>query len=312
MTRAGVIGAALLCASLAGGAVWLAWPTRPAVFRLRRLASSGSGRGGTSSRAGPGTSSRARPVLAGGRVGTAGGGPGGVPGRLQWRPQPELLVVAAGAGSTLVTGYLTPLLFSPIVALLVRRWRRGNALQRDAAIRRAQVRRFCVALSAELRAGRPPREAVAGAATVATGGSPGLAEVIRAASSGGELTDALRAAGAAPGAEGLRRVAACWLVAEHHGAGLAAAIDRLADGLHEEESQRQEVAAQLAGARATGRLLAVLPAFGLLLGSGLGAHPVRILLGTPYGLCCLLVGAALDVTGLIWTERLARAAEGGP
>jgi tight adherence protein B len=43
---------------------------------------------------------------------------------------------------------------------------------------------------------------------------------------------------------------------------------------------------------------------------GLGANPVPILLGTPYGLGCLLLGCLLDGAGLVWTERLARTAEG--
>jgi len=292
------VRASLTCAALAGSAVWLLGSSRPAGSRLSRV------------RRWPQSPPYA--VI------------------MQFRLVVHSLpVVAVGAAVTLITGYVVPLLVSPGVAALVWRWRRLAERRREAELRRADVRRFCVSLSAELRAGRPPREAAARAAGAGPAGGeralPGLASVGRAATSegdligalrarltqGADLTGALRAAGAQPGAEALRRVAACWQVAEHRGAGLADAIDRLVDGLHQEHSQRQEVAAQLSGARATALLLAALPAVGLLLGIGLGAHPLEVLLGTSYGLGCLLLGGALDVAGLVWMQRLVHAAEGG-
>ena len=44
---------------------------------------------------------------------------------------------------------------------------------------------------------------------------------------------------------------------------------------------------------------------GIALGSGLDAHPLDVLFGTPVGAWCLLAGTALAVAGLLWVERLA-------
>jgi tight adherence protein B len=45
--------------------------------------------------------------------------------------------------------------------------------------------------------------------------------------------------------------------------------------------------------------------FGLMLGAGLGGHPVALLVSTPLGTALLLAGAALALTGTVWVERLA-------
>ncbi|MBW8482913.1 type II secretion system F family protein [Actinomadura sp. PM05-2] len=112
-----------------------------------------------------------------------------------------------------------------------------------------------------------------------------------------------------PGAEGLRLLAACWQVCAERGGALATVLEGLATALRAEEAQRQEVATQLAGPRATARMVALLPLMGLGLGAALGAHPLAFLLGTPPGWGCLVAGTALDLAGLLWTRRLARNAE---
>lgn len=72
------------------------------------------------------------------------------------------------------------------------------------------------------------------------------------------------------------------------------------------ENARQ---AALAGPRATARLLAWLPAVGLLLGAALGARPWDHLLGGAAGTASGLVGLALLVAGRRWTAREIRTAE---
>jgi tight adherence protein B len=68
---------------------------------------------------------------------------------------------------------------------------------------------------------------------------------------------------------------------------------------------RRQVDAQLAGARATGRLLAGLPVLGLGLGVAIGGSPGDFLLHTPVGAICLSVAVALDIAGLAWMDRIA-------
>ena len=75
------------------------------------------------------------------------------------------------------------------------------------------------------------------------------------------------------------------------GGGLAAAVARLAAAARADEEQvRRELAAQLAGPRATAALLARLPLAGVAIGAALGADPVGFLLGGRPGRPCLLAG----------------------
>ena len=181
----------------------------------------------------------------------------------------------------------------------VRRWRSRHAARK----RRGEVVELCQALAAELEAGAPPRVAlVAAAEGLATFDQ--LATV--AESTYGDVSTVLTSLARAPGCEGLARVAACWRLCERSGVGLSVAVGRRADALRDDEQVRRETAAQVAGPRATGVMLALLPLFGLGMGSALGAAPLRLLFHTPAGL--LLVGSAavLEVLGLVWMSRITR------
>jgi len=101
-------------------------------------------------------------------------------------------------------------------------------------------------------------------------------------------------------------MAACWEVAERSGAGLAAALDRLAVGLQAELEVAAEIDSQLAGSRATARLLAVLPVVALVMGEALGADPLHVLFSTGYGWVCLVVGGGLSLLGFRWVEHQIR------
>lgn len=202
--------------------------------------------------------------------------------------------------------------FAPAPSLA--RWMAGWVLERrrrvamERALRAGTVE-LCFGLAAELRAGRTPMEALRRAAeTLEPAASDALAASLTAAQMGGDVAAALRGAGRRGGAAGLGRLAACWQVGAGSGAGLAVAVERLARALRAEEAHREEVTAQLAGPRATARLLAALPFLGLAMAAGLGTHPVAFLLGTPYGAACLVLGLGLDALGLAWTRRLARTA----
>jgi tight adherence protein B len=184
--------------------------------------------------------------------------------------------------------------------------RRRAVSRRSAAARSAAVMEICDQLAAELRAGQPPGQALAHTAR----SWPELEPAATAARLGGSVPDALRALSVVvAGGAALARVAAAWQVAHRTGAGLAGVLGRLADGLREQDATRQEVMATLAAPRATARLLALLPAFGLLLGEGLGADPWRFLVASPLGLLCLALGCGLALAGLAWVERLADRAE---
>lgn len=182
---------------------------------------------------------------------------------------------------------------------------RPNKAKRADAWRRASID-LCHAMTAELSAGRTPGEALTRAlATVDFPDPDALRPVSAAARDGGDVSTALLRAAPDEGGEGLRRLAACWDVSATVGAGLSALVDRTASTLRAAQAHRQDVAAQLAGPRATARMLAILPAVGLLMAAALGMQPLAFLLGGLPGLLCLMAGLALDACGLWWTHRMA-------
>lgn len=186
---------------------------------------------------------------------------------------------------------------------------------------RTAIIELCDGMAAELAAGRTPDEAFAVAATFVDRTVAreliGLNEqrpldqtpADSVTAPDAPAIDRLEVLAERPGAEGLRLLVACWRIGAERGGTLATVLDGLASALRDEETQRQEVAAQLAGPKATARLLAGLPLLGLGMAAALGANPLVFLFSTLPGIGCLITGLALDATGLWWTRRLARAAE---
>jgi tight adherence protein B len=225
----------------------------------------------------------------------------------------EALCPPAGLVMAVLLDSPVPLIAGVLAVPLVRRRLRQAEESKAAARCRAGVIELCDVLAAETRTGRPVNvvlaEAVGNRAWPAGRRTrDAVAGVLAAARFGGDVPTALRALALIPGGEGLRGVAACWQVGVDSGAGLAGGLDRVASGLRAEEQRREELAAQLAGPRATAVLLGVLPLFGLLLGTAMGAAPLDVLLHTPAGLGCLVLGGALEWAGAAWTARIVRGA----
>lgn len=157
-----------------------------------------------------------------------------------------------------------------------------------AAVRRQRRRQdaaaveFVATLAADIRAGQPPAEALASA----------MAAVDTEASL------------VSPGIE------AVWAVSARSGAPVAAVLDRMEQDLQARVRQHREVASQLAGARATAALLALLPVLGVGLGTAMGARPLQVLLAEPAGQVALVVGVGLDAVGVLWTSRIVGRAGG--
>ncbi|MFE7230534.1 type II secretion system F family protein [Streptomyces sp. NPDC057596] len=272
----------------AGAAVWLLGGRYSAARRARSLLAD-DGPEGT----GPPLSGRVLRELA----------------QVRGRLRPEWWAPAAGMVLAVLGASVLPVVAGAVGVPLLRRTRLARAARRRQERRADAVIALCGALAGEVRAGRQPGEALLCAARDSGGLGDAQAAVLAAARFGGDVSAALAAAARQPGAEGLRGLAACWRVAVDQGAGLAAGLDRLESALRVERDQRADLRAQLSGARATAVMLAGLPVLGLLLGTAMGADPLRVLLHTGAGLGCLVIGGVLEGAGLWWALRIVRGAE---
>lgn len=225
------------------------------------------------------------------------------------RPRPVLLAVPVGVGlALLLHGRQLALgLIGVLVAIAAHRLVARRRAGRAAAATATRVQAFCEALAAELAAGQPPQRVLARSVTE----FPEFRAAATAADLGADVPDALRRLARAPGADDLRLVAAAWQVAHRSGAGLAGAIEQVLHTVRERRRAARLVAAELAPAHATARMMAALPLVFVLLGSGLGGDPVAFLTGTTSGLVCLGGGLALSWAGLAWLQRIADGVVGG-
>jgi tight adherence protein B len=115
----------------------------------------------------------------------------------------------------------------------------------------------------------------------------------------------------APERARVRAAVAAVAVADELGAPLAPVLERIAGAVALDEEAAADLDAALAGPHATARLLAWLPALGVVLGTALGSDPVAVLLGGGIGTWAGWGGVAFTVAGRAWTRRLVRAAAAG-
>ncbi|WFE37997.1 hypothetical protein [Micromonospora sp. WMMD998] len=202
----------------------------------------------------------------GGRASTGGRG-NARPTLSARRALPTAALLGGGAGG-LLGGPVAALALAAYGTLAARAVLRRRTLRAAALAHRRDLDRLGAA-AADLRAGLP----------VDGGFDSGTGRLARLARAAVRLADRT----GAPLAELLERIEADARAADR---GLAAA------------------AAQAAGARATAWLLAALPLGGIGLGYAIGVDPVTVLLHTPVGGGSALAAVALQITGLLWAERL--------
>jgi tight adherence protein B len=186
---------------------------------------------------------------------------------------------------------------------------RRRAGRRSPARLAASLGEVLTGLASGLVTGAAPRDVLADAAE----GLPELDDLAAVARSPtGDVTGMLERLARRPGGAAATDLALLWRLAERTGCSLLGPVQRLRDADRGAVAVRRELAAQLAGPRATARLLAGLPVVGMLLGTSVGADPLGFLLGTPAGAGCLAVGGVLVGLGLLWTRALIRSVEPGP
>lgn len=181
-----------------------------------------------------------------------------------------------------------------------RLWSSGR-LEKRRLRNRDEVAEAVEAVAAELAGGMLPVHALAHIADDVELLEPAAF----AAQFGGSVGEAMRVSGLEPGADQLTGLAAAWEIAERSGAPMVSVLERLAESMRDEREILREISAGVGPAKATSRLMAVLPAFGLVLGSGLGADPVDTLLNTLLGSVLLAAGCTLSAVGVLWVDRIA-------
>lgn len=125
----------------------------------------------------------------------------------------------------------------------------------------------------------------------------------------GAMADAIARAGR--GEPSWLALAVAWAVAADSGAPLGGSLRAFAELLGGFADAARQARVALAGPRATARLVLVMPLVGLAFGAALGQDSIGVLLGTPIGWGCLLLGGGLLLAAFAWNRRLLRAAAGG-
>lgn len=240
---------------------------------------------------------------------SAGWGPASVP-RARLEGAAAVAALAAAVAAAVVAAVVVGLPVLPVLVacgatVAVRALRRRSRLRAAARERSERVLALSEQLTADLAAGRPLGPAL----RVAARDWPELGAAVRALDLGGDPVAgpvaALRAAGREPGAGGLCALAAGLEVSARLGAPVAAVLEQVTDGLRADAATDRLVEGELASARATARLVALLPLAALLLGRGTGADPLAFLLSTGAGGACLALGVALGLLGVAWIDLLA-------
>ena len=230
--------------------------------------------------------------------------------------RPDLAALAGGRAGTLgpalLCGAAGLLLATPVVAVLAAgcgaaagRSLRQRLLAAGTGRRSRALVEALGALAAELRAGRPLEEAAATAVDACP--DPAVAAA---------LGPVLRLGEPPPGtaddepARALVRVAAAARLSAGTGCSLAGVLTAVEDDLRARLHVEQELRSAVAGPRASAATLAGLPVLGLVMGSGVGADPWRVLTTTGTGTVLLVVGVVLELAGITWSARLVRRAVG--
>ena len=175
--------------------------------------------------------------------------------------------------------------------------------RRRAALRvRAEIAHACAALASYLRVGQVPSAALA----IAAADCEVLREGHQTRTLGGDVVQVWRLQARREGHSGLLELARAWQVSTTSGAPMSSTLDQVATSLAADQALTQVVNSELAAARATGKVMAILPGCGLGIGYLLGGDPAHWLLAGPAGWACLLGGVALACCGVLWIEALAR------
>jgi tight adherence protein B len=135
-----------------------------------------------------------------------------------------------------------------------------------------------------------------------------VGDLSAAASAGRSLAEVWHVAASASRSPDLQFVARSWVLSEQTGVPLSVALATAARSVRARQAAEQALDSATAGARASMGLLALLPASGPVIGLLFGLTPVDLYGRSTVAGLCLLAGAALGVTGWLWSRAILRRA----
>jgi tight adherence protein B len=183
-----------------------------------------------------------------------------------------------------------------LVWVVVGRMNLKKALQRTKDVARAaQILESLLAL------GHIPTTAL----KLASEECPVIEPAVASVHMGGDPWEVMEHLARVPGQAGLSAIGQAWRVSHVSGSSMHEGLERVRKNLEEAASTADVVAGELAGPRATGQLLAVLPLIGIAMAYGLGADPIQFFTSSVMGRACFIVGLGLGCLGVIWSEILA-------
>lgn len=200
------------------------------------------------------------------------------------------------------------------------RWIRAVAARlRGDRDRGDDIVHFVEAVGAALAAGLGPADAlvlVAKSRTARVGAGTdvdrALPELVLRARTGDGLSAGWRALADELHSPQLLLLARAWALSEASGAALSGAAATAARLMRTERDRRRRSEAALAGARATIRILTLLPLGGPVLAAALGLDLAHLYGHSPAVWACLAGGVVLLLIGRVWVGRLVAAAMRGP
>lgn len=208
-----------------------------------------------------------------------------------------LLGLAVGFAAGPLAGVLAALAGSALI-----RCAKLLDLERDGERCRAELAATVAALRDEYAAGATVAAAFAAAAASSGRFEAAVSKAAVLARQGQNVAAALRAE------DELSPLAVACDLVSRSGAPLGRLLAGVQAELAADRQTSRAVRTALAGPRSSAVLLAGLPVIGVAMGTGIGAHPVRVLLHTTAGQLALIVGVGLDVAGVVWTLALSRRA----
>jgi tight adherence protein B len=226
--------------------------------------------------------------------------------RVTWRPAAPVVIATATVAALWAFGIGVAVAVAVAGATARTLWRGHQALAAQLAAADAMTDAVH-GMVAELRSGAHPVLAAESAARDAREPARAVLTTIAAtARLGGDLAQALhRHSADTPAlAPVLRPLVHAWILAQRHGLPLAGVLDAVRRDVDGRLRFAHRVRARMAGPRASGAVLAVLPVLGVALGEAMGANPIHVLIATPLGQTLLAAGTTLICTGLFWITRL--------